>query len=188
LFTKYLQLPKPERRNLLQAAWRLLVVRACLIGGIKRTEKWLGGRSGLHPRRPMSNPSPQHQLHDKTQSGDSGEVELTSMPDQSPVGHAGPTYDETPEGIWQRRALALKRLAPRLPGTHCLARALALRWWMRSQGLDAQMKIGIRTGPHGLESHAWVEHNNTPIDETRQNTATYKPLPHNQSPSTPWQP
>jgi len=89
--------------------------------------------------------------------------------------------------IWRRRALALKRIAPRIPRTHCLARALALRWWMRSAGLDAQMKIGIRKGANGLESHAWVELDDTPIDETPENVATYKAIPHGQVPGQSWQ-
>ena len=101
------------------------------------------------------------------------------------VGDVAPTYENT--AIWKRRALALKRVAPRIPRTHCLARALALRWWMRSAGLDAQMIIGIRKGANGLESHAWVEFDDTPIDETPENVATYKTIPHDQVPGQNWQ-
>ena len=144
MFTRYRNLPKPERQDLWQAAWRLVVVRVCLLAGIRRTENWLG--------RPNTNPA---------KTGD--------------------------HDLWHRRALALKRVAPRTPRTHCLARALALRWWMRSVGLDAQIKIGVRKGANGLESHAWVELDDTPIDETPENVATYKTLPHDQVPGRNWQ-
>jgi hypothetical protein len=104
-----------------------------------------------------------------------------------PVGRGGPTYEHNADpAIWKRRALALKRVAPRIPRTHCLARALALRWWMRSAGLDARMKIGIRKGPDGLESHAWVELDGMPIDETQENVASYKIIPHDQLPAKHW--
>ncbi len=76
--------------------------------------------------------------------------------------------------LWQRRGLALRRSAKLLPATHCLARALALRWWMRADGLDAQLQIGIKRGSRGLESHAWVELGNVPVDETPDNVASFR--------------
>jgi hypothetical protein len=153
VFNRFFQLPKPERRDLFPAFRRLVVVRICLLAGIRKTLAWQDRRG----------------LAYKT------------------GGQAGAARDDARDlEIWQRRALALKRIAPRLPRTHCLARALALRGWMRSVGLDAEMKIGIRTGPDGLESHAWVELDHTPIDETPENVATYTLLPFQQAKSASW--
>ncbi len=143
---RWRQLPRQERRDLWPAAWRLLVARLCLLAGIARSQRWLGGNSEL------------------------------DIPDQIREGSLAGNRDErvsAQDEIWQRRALALKRIGSRMPDTHCLARALALRWWMRTNHLPAQMKIGVRKGPHGLESHAWVELNGCPVDESRETTATY---------------
>jgi len=184
MFTKYRSLSKCERRDLWPALRRLVVVRVCLLAGIKRTLAWQD-RRGLAVGR--------------TRGRSTAERSLPSANRTRPPICAGPTYksgglagavrnDERDLDIWRRRALALKRVAPRLPRTHCLARALALRGWMRSAGLNAEMKIGIRTGPDGLESHAWVELDQIPIDETPENVATYKPLLLQQAKTAPWRP
>ena len=153
MFQSYRQLSSEERIDLRQAAWRLIVVRACLITGIQKTERRLGGRSAT------------------AQQG-SGPPDPTASPaaDQDPLDSAGAAVTS----LWERRARALRRVGARLPGTHCLARALALRWWMRSRGLDAQLRIGVRQGPGGLEAHAWVELAGAPVDEQPGNTMTYK--------------
>ncbi|MCA1778420.1 MAG: lasso peptide biosynthesis B2 protein [Xanthomonadaceae bacterium] len=77
---------------------------------------------------------------------------------------------------WQRRGVALKRVGHRLPGVACLAQAIALRWWMRSSGLDAQLQIGVRQDKNELKSHAWVELNRQPIDETPEIVSQFKTL------------
>jgi len=132
-------LSSEERRALWPAAWRLLVARLCLLGGIRRAQRWLGGVGALNNRQPGES------------AGHSDEAAAT----------------------WQQRATALKRVGARIPDTHCLARALALRWWMRSQGRPAEMRIGVRQGPGGIESHAWVELDTVPMDETAENVARF---------------
>ncbi|MGY6629497.1 MAG: lasso peptide biosynthesis B2 protein [Wenzhouxiangella sp.] len=67
--------------------------------------------------------------------------------------------------IWQRRARGFKRASRLVPGAECLARALALRWWMRSHGLEAQLRIGVRQENGETHSHAWVEWAGHPVDE-----------------------
>lgn len=49
--------------------------------------------------------------------------------------------------------------ARRTPGaTTCLARAVAARWLLAGQGVDAGVRIGVaRRGP-ALAAHAWLEH------------------------------
>lgn len=76
--------------------------------------------------------------------------------------------------IWQRRALALKRVGAALPGTRCLARALALRWWMRNAGLPAHLRIGVPRDSARPSSHAWVECADVPVDEDAQNLARFR--------------
>lgn len=77
---------------------------------------------------------------------------------------------------WQRRALALKRVGGRLPGVACLTRALALRWWMRRHGLAAEMVIGVAAARNAPESHAWVEVNRQPVDETMPTVQRFREI------------
>jgi len=68
--------------------------------------------------------------------------------------------------LWRRRALAFRRVARLVPQARCLARSLALRWWMRSLGKHAELKIGVRKTDGKLHSHSWIVVNGIPIDET----------------------
>lgn len=53
------------------------------------------------------------------------------------------------------RAVASATL--RLPGTRCLAAALAAEALLRRHGLPASLRLGIaRGGAPGIEAHAWV--------------------------------
>lgn len=129
------ELSAAERRALWPAFWRLLLVRICLLAGIRRSLRLLDGAR-----------SKQRSL----------------------------AADELP--AWKHRALALRRSARLLPGTHCLARALALRWWMRAGGLDARLQIGVAGGADSIESHAWVTLAGHAIDDTAENLARFRPL------------
>ena len=75
---------------------------------------------------------------------------------------------------WRRRALAMRRVAAVVPGAHCLARALALRWWMRSAGLEARLKLGVRRDQDQTHSHAWVECAGKPIDDQPETVAQFR--------------
>ena len=55
-------------------------------------------------------------------------------------------------------ALALARAARHLPlRTTCLDRAVALWRLLAAEGVDAELRIGVRSGD-ALAAHAWVEH------------------------------
>ncbi|MGE3267717.1 MAG: lasso peptide biosynthesis B2 protein [Chloroflexota bacterium] len=41
--------------------------------------------------------------------------------------------------------------------TLCLARSLALHWWLCDEGLPSELIIGVASGAHGFGAHAWVE-------------------------------
>ena len=76
--------------------------------------------------------------------------------------------------VWQRRATALRRVGAVIPGARCLARALALRWWMRNAGLDARLKLGVRRDQARTHSHAWVECAGKPIDDSPETVAQFR--------------
>ena len=78
--------------------------------------------------------------------------------------------------LWQRRALALKRVGGRIPGVACLTRALALRSWMRRQGLPAQMIIGVATAQN-TPRYARLGRNKRPTN--RRNSHQHPALPGN---------
>lgn len=78
--------------------------------------------------------------------------------------------------IWEMRATALRRVGDRIPGVHCLARSLALRWWMRSHGIDADSIIGVRSHNGQVESHAWVEVAGQAFNETTDVARLYRVL------------
>ncbi len=136
MLTRYLALPKAERRDLWSASWRLILIRISLFSGIETTRGRFSGRS-LCDRNQLE---PQELKH------------------------------------WEQRALALRRAGSRLPDVHCLARSLALRWWMRSAGIDADCIIGVRSQDGQVKSHAWVEVNGRPIDEAPEIVDLYQVL------------
>lgn len=77
---------------------------------------------------------------------------------------------------WQLRVRALQRVASRLPATRCLARSLTLWWWMRSQGLSPQLRIGVAHADGNLQGHAWVECDGHLFDESRPGAARWSQL------------
>jgi hypothetical protein len=61
--------------------------------------------------------------------------------------------DFTPrEAAW-----AVHAVARRLPGTHCLPRALALHELLRRSGFASELRIGVARAGTGIAAHAWVE-------------------------------
>ena len=47
----------------------------------------------------------------------------------------------------------------------CLPRLLTLWRLLRRRGIDATLRIGVRTGPTTVEAHAWVEHHGVVLDD-----------------------
>lgn len=59
---------------------------------------------------------------------------------------------------------AVLATARRVPGTRCLARALALQALMARSGYATQLCIGVAKEPDAaLEGHAWVLHDGAPV-------------------------
>src|SRR5688500_16511058 len=54
-------------------------------------------------------------------------------------------------------AWAVQAVSRRLPGTHCLARSLALVDMLRSSAREIEIRFGvIPAGAGAIEAHAWV--------------------------------
>jgi hypothetical protein len=75
-----------------------------------------------------------------------------------------------PSGRPEARAARLVRLfdeALRFPvvGGWCLPRAVALRRLLRMHRLEAQLALGLRQGPQGLNGHAWVVYDGAALRE-----------------------
>ena len=52
-----------------------------------------------------------------------------------------------------------------LPST-CLTRSLLLVWLLGRRGVRGKLRIGVRIVEGGIESHAWVEHEGRPVNDT----------------------
>ncbi len=97
---------------------------------------------------------------------------------------------------WSRQAVPLRRpkageagtaattarvvriAAGRLPvPSRCLAQSIVLRTLLRAQGVDSQLRIGVRLAARDLSAHAWVEHAGRPLNDTADVAERYGPLP-----------
>lgn len=84
---------------------------------------------------------------------------------------SGAAVDAAP---WRRRALAIRRVGARLPGCRCLARSLALGWWMGSHGVAHRLCIGVAGGEIGVRSHSWVEAGGEVIDDDARVVSVFR--------------
>ena len=48
----------------------------------------------------------------------------------------------------------------------CLSRSLAMRFYLQTYGINAEMRIGVARTGHELDAHAWVEYNGQALLET----------------------
>lgn len=47
----------------------------------------------------------------------------------------------------------------------CLRQALTLQWMLARHGICTELKIGVRKNGSGIEAHAWLEWNDSPIGQ-----------------------
>ena len=66
----------------------------------------------------------------------------------------------------RRRALAVQRVARRLPYATCLPRSLTLWWLLQRQGIEADIHVGVKKEDGELKAHAWVECQGTILGDT----------------------
>lgn len=58
----------------------------------------------------------------------------------------------------------------------CLPRALTLEWLLRRQGIEPDLRLGVRKVAGGCEAHAWVEHQGLALLERRDVAARFVPI------------
>ena len=58
--------------------------------------------------------------------------------------------------------IAVERAGRYMPGGNCLARSLALTRMLRTRGVPAETRIGVKTAD-GFRAHAWVEVEGVPV-------------------------
>jgi len=59
----------------------------------------------------------------------------------------------------------------------CLSHSLVLRRLLRQQGIDSDIRIGVRRGTSGkVEAHAWIEWNGEVLNDCADIAAQYVPL------------
>lgn len=62
------------------------------------------------------------------------------------------------------------------PG-NCLSRSLTLWWLLRRQGVDSDLRIGVRTVAGHLQAHAWIEYQGQPLHEVADVRQQYAAFP-----------
>lgn len=65
----------------------------------------------------------------------------------------------------QRIRLLMRLVRQHAPyrGT-CLSRSLSLWWLLRRQGIESQLRIGVRKNEGRFEAHAWLEYQGYPLN------------------------
>ena len=66
-----------------------------------------------------------------------------------------------------RRTLFLMRLVVRhslYPGK-CLSQSLTLWWLLKRQGIESDLRIGVRNVDGEFQAHAWVEYHEQPVND-----------------------
>jgi len=89
-----------------------------------------------------------------------------------PAGRAASVTDADIE----QRVLALRRIGARLPGCHCLARSIALAWWLDAKSMPNTVRIGVTGTSIDLRAHSWVELDGRPVDDTPENIARFRKI------------
>lgn len=91
------------------------------------------------------------------------------LPD-SPTEQNSDVIDER-LALTSRMISAADRHGPVHPS--CLVKSLTLWWLLERQGIQSQLRIGIRKEKGGLEAHAWVEREGTALNEPEEHHHHY---------------
>jgi transglutaminase-like putative cysteine protease len=87
------------------------------------------------------------------------------------------TGDRHAEAVADARADAgaLLRVSRFVPGSRCLARAMALTDTLRARGVAARLCLGVRRAPP-FGAHAWVVVGDEPVTDAAQDLAAFAEL------------
>jgi hypothetical protein len=61
------------------------------------------------------------------------------------------------------------------PG-NCLRQSLVLWWLLRREGIDGEIRLGVRTEGSRFEAHAWVERLRVPLNDRAGVVSRYVPF------------
>ena len=86
------------------------------------------------------------------------------------------TPDERLTVLSRARLVALAARFP-MPWARCLQQSLALCSWLTRQGLQPEMKIGVRGMGTDFEAHAWVEYRGEVLTAGQDVSRGFAPLP-----------
>jgi len=76
-----------------------------------------------------------------------------------------------------RYAWSVHHASRLIPGTKCLAQAIALHRLLQRDGHTAVVRIGVaKDSEKGFQAHAWVEHPSGPLLNTPAELRPYTPL------------
>ena len=85
--------------------------------------------------------------------------------------------DEPVEVTIQRFSGLLERAARHhLYPMTCLRQSLALQWLLSRQGIQTELRFGVRREAGKLDAHAWLEYQGEPIGETTSPEEQFTPL------------
>lgn len=99
-----------------------------------------------------------------------------------PIAALGSSLQHPPLTPGQQRVVAegvrLVDIASRYPfrWALCLPRSLALLWWLKARGIQADLRIGVRKEGLELIAHAWVEYQGRVLNDRQRTPAIYAPL------------
>ncbi len=68
---------------------------------------------------------------------------------------------------------------------HCLPRALVLQSLLGDQGIQADLRIGVRRREKEMEAHAWVEQDGRVVGDSPELVRRYLPLEPHANPGNP---
>jgi len=89
----------------------------------------------------------------------------------------GRTVPQTlpPERI-AAQVLALRRVGARLPGCRCLARSMALSWWLNRNGQAHNVYIGVHGSVIDLRAPSWVAIAGQPVADSPESIARFRQI------------
>jgi Transglutaminase-like superfamily len=67
--------------------------------------------------------------------------------------------------------------------TSCLPKALTLLWLLNRRGVEADLRVGLKTRAGRLESHAWVESGGLPLNDWAEVSSDFTPFAQSFAPS-----
>ncbi len=59
---------------------------------------------------------------------------------------------------------------------NCLSRSLALSWLLRRQGIESDLRIGVRNHEGEFQAHAWVECQSQVLNDASDVASRYRPF------------